>query len=602
MADPNDFLKAAIASYLIRLTDYALLVTGPWGSGKTYQVKNALKVSHSNHLYMSAAAAISSDELSFRLVIASAPFLGTKFANVTEQIVSGLLSRIKIDYKIRLADFKKIPADAVVVIDDLERFSGQPAVLLSFANSLVEQGGRKVILLAAENELPPDETNTFLRTKEKVVGQQLNVVPDPTSLIRGVLYRISPEYQKFLLENQDPLVEVFDRLGRGNLRSLKRFVFDFSPIYLALESGEKRIDQHDLVRLAQTLLAFTLAARRNDIDRALLVRRPENAFMALIEQAGNDELEPIVSIGRAVPQVDIYDPTIGTDLIVSFVFDGFVDPTIVERTRNDFLIGKGGGSAEPWRVLWHYLDVDEKEFAKALPQFLDRFFKRQFIEAGEVIHAFGILFELSEAKLIPYDQDQVSEMVEAYTDEIVLNRRFDLTLGGVMASHRHGSAYGLGFHQLQNSRMNLAITQLREKAEQKRQADLIAKFEQIFEPGRSFKPEVALEIMLGSQPSSSLRGVAFLQKVNAGHVARVIANAGPETQGSILRSISSRISQEQEAVADAERRWIPDLIQTLNDQIEKQKADLVKRRLSQMIDWYLMPLLNAGSDTKPPVS
>lgn len=170
--------------------NYAVMIDGAWGSGKTHFVKQVLlpelKKETKTSIYISLYGIRNIGELSKKIYI---EFLlkdkadkinTTLLAGATEalDVVIGLISPFIGKYgdieikekKIQNLVQKIIPIkDCILIFDDLERCNCPMKEILGYINGFVEQAGMKVLIIANQAEL-----------KQKVDGQsmalQLNTV------------------------------------------------------------------------------------------------------------------------------------------------------------------------------------------------------------------------------------------------------------------------------------------------------------------------------------------------------------------------------------------------------------------------------------------
>ena len=170
--------------------NYAVMIDGAWGSGKTHFVKQVLlpelKKETKTSIYISLYGVRNIGELSKKIYI---EFLlkdkadkinTTLLAGATEalDVVSGLISPFIGKYgdieikekKIQNLVQKIVPIkDCILIFDDLERCNCPMKEILGYINGFVEQAGMKVLIIANQAEL-----------RQKVDGQsmalQLNTV------------------------------------------------------------------------------------------------------------------------------------------------------------------------------------------------------------------------------------------------------------------------------------------------------------------------------------------------------------------------------------------------------------------------------------------
>ena len=154
--------------------NYAVMIDGDWGSGKTHFVKQVLlpelKKETKTSIYISLYGVRNIGELSKKIYI---EFLlkdkadkinSTLLTGATEalDVVSGLISPFIGKYgdieikekKIQNLVQKIVPIkDCILIFDDLERCNCPMKEILGYINGFVEQAGMKVLIIANQNEL-----------------------------------------------------------------------------------------------------------------------------------------------------------------------------------------------------------------------------------------------------------------------------------------------------------------------------------------------------------------------------------------------------------------------------------------------------------------
>lgn len=170
--------------------NYAVMIDGAWGSGKTHFVKQVLlpelRKETKTSIYISLYGVRNIGELSKKIYI---EFLlkdktdrinTTLLAGATEalDVVSGLISPFIGKYgdieikekKIQNLVQKIIPIkDCILIFDDLERCNCPMKEILGYINGFVEQAGMKVLIIANQAELRQ-------KVDEQSMALQLNTV------------------------------------------------------------------------------------------------------------------------------------------------------------------------------------------------------------------------------------------------------------------------------------------------------------------------------------------------------------------------------------------------------------------------------------------
>ena len=176
-------------NYYIELPNpqYAVLLKGKWGSGKTYfinEYKKELDKNKQKYIYVSLYGVTSYDEIETKFLEAIYPRLYNKKTIFAGKIAKQLLkATLKIDWdgnqqenaeiEVKIPDLKPEDLlntkDYILIFDDLERCSINIINLLGYINFFVEHQSYKVILIANEKELK--KTKKYKTIKEKLIGK-----------------------------------------------------------------------------------------------------------------------------------------------------------------------------------------------------------------------------------------------------------------------------------------------------------------------------------------------------------------------------------------------------------------------------------------------
>lgn len=245
-------------------TNRAIMLTAPWGSGKTYYIKNelvpSLKKDGIGTILVSLYGIDSLAELSKNLYIeARAKWINKKSEKreigkiIAKTIVKNVAGHYGIDLSIDEKDMQKLYesvdlSDRLIILDDLERSRIDIVDVLGFVNDLCEQDGAKVLLVANEKAIKSyekkesiskdgkkstdsvmtKECERYIRIKEKTIGDTILFFEDKKSVIKGILKNFNNKFFKcFLEETADSSYNIVSKISEimesntsNNYRSL----------------------------------------------------------------------------------------------------------------------------------------------------------------------------------------------------------------------------------------------------------------------------------------------------------------------------------------------------------------------------------------------
>ena len=249
----GEALQAVVDYVQTPQTDYALLIGGPWGCGKTHFWKNVAEPrlrrtiiagAHCRPLYTSLYGCESAKDIDTQLFLASHPHLRkkwtTRLASVGGSLGNKLLKALT-RFELPAIDLRWLinTQNAVLCFDDLERTSLPMKEALGYINNFVEHEDVKVIILCNEENISDDdEKKTYRAMREKVVGASLAFRADLDGVFETLVgeHHKRPEFHKFLTTHRELLRRLFDRSDTQNIRALRRALSALVVIFEALKS------------------------------------------------------------------------------------------------------------------------------------------------------------------------------------------------------------------------------------------------------------------------------------------------------------------------------------------------------------------------------
>lgn len=276
---PEDF-KAAIENYIKRPDfDYSILISGEWGSGKTYYFKNCLIDKNTGSINNTEAELIlvsvgglsttnevkenivieflnnsrfgkflnsSKLDLIFGIDIASIipesttflPALGKKIFKAAPK---GLLHSIRSYLKDKLLNAHS--DKLILVIDDLERYQGQLSTLLAFIHNRYVNNRAHVIYIANEKEI---EDCKYKQDKEKYIRYTFSFHASIKDVLGNLIANRAQEscLEMFTSKNK----QIADWISNMNIFNLRTINFAID-CYIFFAGGYTEEDKEYLFKL-----------------------------------------------------------------------------------------------------------------------------------------------------------------------------------------------------------------------------------------------------------------------------------------------------------------------------------------------------------------
>lgn len=259
MTSLNHHIEEYLNSYLsMKATpEFAVLLKGKWGSGKSWFIKNYIKNhKESKFLYVSLYGLTTTKEIEERFFEQLHPMLASKPAKFAGSLVRGLIKgTLHFDVngdgkndgsaspqipEIRLGEYFSDKGKKVLIFDDLERCAMPINNVLGYINQFVEDQGQRVIIIANEEELIKqfnDEKKevyvaAYLKIKEKLIGQSFDIQSDVNTAIDSFFSVIgNDDCKQMLVQKKSFLIQILQESGHSSLRHLRQSIFSFERFW-----------------------------------------------------------------------------------------------------------------------------------------------------------------------------------------------------------------------------------------------------------------------------------------------------------------------------------------------------------------------------------
>lgn len=306
----KDQLNQYIKHYIEKdLSKSAIMLSGEWGSGKSFYVNNILKPFLEDNKHRCVAISLyglskltelsKSIYIEMRMkIIRPSSEVGNAGYILGTTIVKGISSFFGVDLtldKEKLNElYKTIDLNGtLLILEDVERTKIDLFELFGFVNSLVEQEGVKVLLVTNEKELIEyepinvdnqeerefaelmdqitdnanriytEETKQYLRIKEKTISDTLIFENNQQDVVIQILSEFD-ELKKHCMNSEkvaDEIVEIMDYHRIHNFRVLKFALQKVSDIFEVIFPQEDNFDIDFACSVLYGIIVFSIKVK-----------------------------------------------------------------------------------------------------------------------------------------------------------------------------------------------------------------------------------------------------------------------------------------------------------------------------------------------------
>ncbi|KTS78223.1 hypothetical protein NS274_07810 [Pseudomonas oryzihabitans] len=446
-------------------TDYAIMLSAPWGAGKTHFIKNYLDGCSAHvgeedgpyYLYVSLYGITTVAQIRDQFFAQSHPQLGSKNFQLFGSMASGALEKF-LGVKgagEALKDGLLNLNGKIIVFDDLERCSMKISDVLGFINSLVEHENLKVIILANEKEIPTAQLDEYSRQKEKLVGKTVEVRANPTDVLDKLVgeMKLGPARDVVLLQKAD-LLAAFSASKKPNYRNLRAILADFERLVGVVETRLGGAPEA-LKELLLYMIATGCETRSAELGEAMFRQLPTSNYSLNRLFSKAEKTAEEVTYGKLVdryPMVCWTDPIISPKHLADLFFSGKISVGLINAELAVHPKVVGHAQIPAWRLLWDWSNLTKSEYSKIKDELLDELANEKITLPGLILHVAGIAITLrtfgeelisSERDLLKFFTEYVSNLVKAdrLAQQKIMHGVDSMSYGGLAYSSRDTSEF-----------------------------------------------------------------------------------------------------------------------------------------------------------------
>ncbi|WJY17977.1 hypothetical protein QQS45_10110 [Alteriqipengyuania flavescens] len=565
---------------MARKPKYAVLISGAWGSGKTFLVRDHLK-GKASVLSISANGVATTRALIERLYLAAYPVLADKTLRALGSLTKTVAGAFRVQSDLKIDDLFDLDKINTIIVDDIERSKIPIEELFGFLNEFVEHDDKHLILIGHEDEVL--EKERYAQIKEKVVGFTIEVEPDYRSVL-SKLTQAGSDYDLFVMENKLRFLEIFREGELRNLRIIENALEDAESVFQECQSSGISDPHLSGVYFPFFLLAYHF--RKGDITKEDIERRQPDSFTrAFLKSKEDFEPEGVEKFDQYYTNVDLLTSDIDNDFLVAKLCEGREASEFLRRTLGD-IKGRSDPESNPeWRNLWYYLHQDDDVIKSSFDRMMKKFDKRKYTDAGEILHVFGLLYEMRNLGLLAMEKADIEKSCAEYLDDLLASSTLPLLENDYLGGFRHGAAHGLGFTNANEPGFKRLYSYFRKRSDEWRDVSIKAELEDIF-LAANFDVDMFRAIILQGERGDNVYSRPFMHILDPKTFVTAILAENAETQFEILYALRGRYDQSPyPEIRKFAAAWLRKVIDGLR---KAPKSEITRKRLNKVLNMTII--------------
>ncbi|MDH2497933.1 P-loop NTPase fold protein [Acinetobacter baumannii] len=406
ISEPNKHIEEYIDYYCEdRLNNYAVLINGKWGVGKTWfisKVEERLKEKNKNVIYISLNGVAKKEAIDDEILRFLHPFWTNKKVKFLGRVASGLVkATLKVDLNndgqsetlnvavpsVNLDELLTKGENLILIFDDVERCQIPISEILGYINYFVEHTKSKVILIGNEEEiLKKDEK--YLSEKEKIIGTTFLFNGDVNNAFDSMINDfLSENFKTKIIKNKSLILDVYTASKHQNIRVLKQSLHEFQRLFniISWKDNEELFE-----KILRNFLILSIEYKKHSFSNKLFLFK-------------NDEIEKDFYSRYNLSKYSSYilDILIWNDIVVNNI----LNKEMIESNLNLNYFNYQAEKPD-WYKLWHYYDLSNYDFINILESAVKKLNNFEYNNFGEVLHVVSAVIYFNHNFVTGFDSNE----------------------------------------------------------------------------------------------------------------------------------------------------------------------------------------------------
>ncbi|EPC4026423.1 P-loop NTPase fold protein [Aeromonas salmonicida] len=416
----------ALANYLqyyssLKSPGYAVLITGPWGVGKTYQVKQIIP---ETDCYFVSLYGIDSVNGIHDAVLASclASFNAGEYISTLGDVGKAMGD------KFALAGFassvwniflrQRLKPDKTIVFDDLERsslWSGHKEELLGAINKYVEHQGFRVVVICHDERIEAQ----LSELKEKTFGHTIKVEPQIEAAFSAFLDDIQDNLSRAFIASKKQLIErIWVQSEQSSLRIFKYVISDVSRLKITLSA--KYLENNDAIEhIIKFFCALNIEVRAGNLNRDSLVKRRERYISEIAGRNKNTDESSFIKMISRYPSTDLTGSILSDDIVVSTLIEGRFEAAEINKWLEQTSYFMQAEITPPWRIVINSDELDDVILNEGITRMEKQFHDRTVTKPGEFLHIAALRLMMVEQGFFSHTMEEEKYFCLEYINDLL---------------------------------------------------------------------------------------------------------------------------------------------------------------------------------------